>query len=321
MGFKENKKLLILIPAFNEESVVADTIKSLPSSIGGVDIVEVLVIDDGSKDNTVPKASQAGAKIISHSKNLGVGMALTSGIEYALNNKADILISIDADGQFSPEEIKQLISPIIKQEADFVSGNRFENGRPKNMSLIKYWGNKAMTRLINYLSDGDFKDVSCGFRAYNKEALLNLNLFGRYTYTQETFLDLRFKNLKIKQVPVSVEYFKNRKSKVAGSLLKYAWKSLNIIVRSIVYYKPLRFFGYSGIILLSIGFAFIVFLFGHKILVGDYTPYKAFGFIGASFSLFGLLMILVGLVTDILDKIRRTQEKILYYEKKDHFGG
>ncbi len=189
------------------------------------------------------------------------------------------------------------------------------------MSLIKYWGNKATTRLINYLSNGDFKDVSCGFRAYNKEALLNLNLFGRYTYTQETFLDLRFKNLKIKQVPVSVKYFKNRKSKVAGNLLKYTWKSLNIIVRSIVYYKPLRFFGYPGIVLLLIGFVFIVFLLGHKILAGDYTPYKAFGFIGASFSLFGLLMILVGLVADIMDKIRRTQERILYYEKKREYFG
>jgi len=190
-------KLIILIPAFNEEVKIKEVIDKLPRNINGVDEINCVVIDDGSSDNTSNVAREAGAVIIKHAHNQGVGSAFISGIEYSLKNNADMVINIDADNQFEPDEIPKLIKPILEKQADFVSGNRFLNGRPNNMPLIKYWGNKAMNKLISYIAGHKYNDVSCGFRAYSREALFNLNPFGKFTYTQETFLTLSFKGLRI----------------------------------------------------------------------------------------------------------------------------
>ena len=139
---------------------------------------------------------------------------------------------------------------------------------------------------------------------------------GLFWLIAHVFLDLYFKGIRIIQIPISVKYFKDRKSKVAGNLFSYAYKTFNIIVRSIVYYKPLRFFGYPGMFLLSLGLFFVIFLLGHKIFIGSFSPYKAYGFIGGGLMTFGLIVILMGLVSDIIDKVRQTQDKILYYAKK-----
>jgi len=221
-------KLCILIPAFNEEQTIADVIGRIPNSIENVDDIFILVVDDGSSDRTVELAKSAGAVVISHSHNKGVGGAFATGLNTALELGADIMVNIDADGQFSPDEIPFLIAPIIANEADFVAGNRFttQNGKlvkPPKMSALKFWGNKQMSRLISMLSGQHFDDVSCGFRAYSKEAMMQLNLTGKFTYTQETFLDLANKELVIKSVPVHVR----------GSLGLLAISGITCIERSI----------------------------------------------------------------------------------------
>ncbi len=319
MTKEKDTKLLVIIPAYNEEKTIQDVISKIPKQINGINKINCLVIDDGSTDNTAQIAKNCGAIVIKHHKNEGVGTVLSNGFKYALKNKYDIITNIDADNQFNPKEIKELITPIIEKKADFVVGNRFKNGKPKNMSTIKYWGNNLMSRLISNLIGENFQDVSCGFRAYNKKALLHLNLFGRFTYTQEMFLNLKFKNLNIKQIPIGVQYFKERQSKIAGNIFKYTWNTLNIIIRSFVYYKPLRFFGYPGIFFLIMGFFFFTFLIIHKIITKQYTPYKIFGFFGGALFVLGIILILFGLVADILDKIRRNQEEILYLEKRKNY--
>jgi glycosyltransferase involved in cell wall biosynthesis len=312
-------KLVIIIPAYNEEEHIEQTIRSLPRAIPGVSMVEILVIDDGSRDETANKAAAAGAIVVKHLRNKGLGRALATGIKEALARRADMVVNIDADGQFDPTEIAKLIESLNSGSADFASGNRFLNGRPAHMPLIKYWGNKAMTALINYLTKEKFHDVSCGFRAYSREALLNLNLFGRFTYTQESFIDLAFKRINIAEVPVSVKYFPDRESKIAKNLFVYALKTLSIIIRSIVNYQPLKFFAYPGFIFILLGLIFIGYLLVHKYATGMYSPYKAYGFIGAGLGIFGALLVAVGLFADTIDRIRINQEKILYYEKKrDH---
>lgn len=303
---------MILIPAYNEEDNISRVIDSIPKNISGVEKVEIVVIDDGSGDKTSELAKVSGAKVLRHNTNQGVGAALASGIDYARQQKFDLMVNIDADGQFDSNQIFDLIKPIQRGQADFVSGSRFFGKKPEKMSLSKYWGNKLMSKFVSALTGEKFRDVSCGFRAYSRETLLRLNLFGRFTYTQEMFLDIKFKNLKIKEVPIEVKYFLDRKSRVANNLFKYAWKTLVIIVRSMVYYKPLRFFALPGIFLLIFGFGFICFLLWHKIFIGSYSPFKAFGFIGGGLALFGLLMILIGLISDVIDRVRQIQEKILY---------
>jgi len=200
--------------------MIASVIKKVPKKILGIK-TEVLVVNDGSKDKTEFKAKQAGAFIINHSINRGLGQTFQTGIEKAIELDADIMVNIDADGQFNPKEISKLIAPIINKEANFVASDRFYNlesnnlVKPHNMPLIKYWGNLLMANLISFLSNQKFNDVSCGFRAYDRKTLLSLNLIGKFTYTQESFLDLATKGLRIKTVPVNVKYFTDRKSRVA----------------------------------------------------------------------------------------------------------
>ncbi len=313
-------KLVIFMPAFNEAETIAQTIKRIPTKLKNIDKIELLVVDDGSADDTADIAKKAGANVISHVTNKGLGKAFQTGLNWALDHKADILTNIDADGQFNPNDIQKLIDPILSDKADMVASNRFNQGRPTNMSKTKYWGNKQMTNLINKLSGGKFQDVSSGFRAYNREAMLHLNLLGQFTYTQEVFLDLSVKGLRIIQIPVDVKYFKQRKSRVAGNIINYALKTSMIIFRTIRDYKPLKFFGLMGASIFLLGMFCDIFLLVHYIRTSAFSPYISIGFIGAYLNTMGLGIIFLGLIADMFDRVRMTQEKILYYEKLSKYG-
>ncbi len=312
-------KLIIYMPALNEEEGIGDVIKDLPKSINGIDNINILVVDDGSTDNTAKIAKESGADVVSHNINKGVGKAFQSAVNYALDNKIDILVSIDADRQFNSKQIPEIIQPILKDNADMVTGNRFSKGMPENMPKSKYWGNKQMSRLISLISGQKFKDVSCGYRAYNKEALLRLNLFGAFTYTQETILDMVYKGLRVVEFPVDIKYFKNRKSRVAGSIINYTFRTSKIILKTLRDYKPMLFFGGMGLVNMLIGLVFEIFMFTHYFLTGKFTPYKAFGFIGLGFIIFGLLLVIVGLLADMFNRVRINQERIIYELKKGKY--
>ena len=175
-------RLLISIPAYNEEKTIADVIKSIPSHIEGVDSIEILVINDGSSDATREHALSAGTRVISHAENLGLSRTFQKGVHEALIRHVDIMVNIDADGQFDGQDIPRLINPIIKNEADFVAASRFiDKSLVPTMPKLKRWGNKKVSQLISFIAGRKFYDVSCGFRAYSKEALLHLNLFGKYS--------------------------------------------------------------------------------------------------------------------------------------------
>jgi hypothetical protein len=213
-----------------------------------------------------------------------------------------------------------MIKPLLRGKADMVTGNRFENGMPENMPKTKYWGNKQMSRLISLISRQKFKDVSCGFRAYNREALMRLNLFGGFTYTQETILDMVYKGLRVIEFPVDVQYFDNRKSRVAGKIVSYAFETSKIIIRTFKDYKPMLFFGGMGFVSIGIGLIFEIFLFGHYFIAGAFSPYKSFGFIGLGFLIFGLLLVIVGLLADMFNRVRENQERIIYELKRKRYG-
>jgi glycosyltransferase involved in cell wall biosynthesis len=313
-------KLLVYIPAYNEAETIQDAIKVIPKVFEGVHTVDILVVDDGSTDGTAQLAKEVGATVISHDVNKNVGMAFRTALYYARREGYDILVSIDADRQFNANEIKDLIKPILNDEADMVLGNRFANGMPENMPKNKYWGNKQMSKFISLLTGRKFTDVSCGFRAYSREAILRLNLFGAFTYTQETILDLVQKDLRVVEHPIDVKYFKGRKSRVAGSVIKYAFRTLNIILRTLRDYKPLLFFGGSGGISFLIGLLFVIALFIHYLLSGEFSPYKFLGFIGLGFLIWGGLLFVLGLVADMLNRLRINQERILYEINKDRYS-
>jgi glycosyltransferase involved in cell wall biosynthesis len=313
-------KLIIDIPALNEEEQIGQVIASLPKNMNGIDTIEFLVVDDGSTDATTITAREAGAMVIRHPVNRGVGAAFQSAMRHALENGADLLVTVDADGQFDAAEIPMLIEPILDGQADMVVGNRFAFGIPANMPRLKYWGNQQVAKLIRTIAGQTLQDVSCGFRAYSREALLRLNIFGEFTYTHETIISLAYQGLRVAECPISVRYFQERRSRVADSVLRYAIQTSKIILRTTLDYRPLRIFGTLGSVLVGIGVLFEAFLLGHYFLTQAYSPYKALGFIGLAFIVFGMLVLIIALVADMINRMRLGQDKVLYELKKMRYG-
>jgi glycosyltransferase involved in cell wall biosynthesis len=314
-----NKTIAVLVPAYNEEQQIGQVIETMPDFVD-----HVLIVDDGSTDKTAEIAEKYGARAITHKKNMGVGAAFNSGVKAILDmDEVDIMVNIDADGQFNPEDISNLVIPIIEKKADFVTASRFidKDYHPK-MSKVKFWGNQFMSRFISRLTKHKFYDVSCGFRAYSKETLQRLNLFGDFTYTQETFIDLAFKNMAILEIPVHVKGKREHgKSKVAANLFRYGIQTLKIIIRTFRDYKPFRLFGYLSLITFLIGLGFAIFLGIHYLQVGAFTPHKWAGFTAGFFWVVTLLFLLIGFVMDMFARMRHNQEEILFQLKKNGGNG
>lgn len=313
-----SKRLLVSIPCFNEEQTIGILIKEIPVSITGIDAVDILVVDDGSKDQTAECARSNGAQVISHATNLGVGSTFQTAVGYAVKHKYDLMINIDGDRQFNPKDISKLADPILRGEADMATASRFidKNIIPK-MPVVKLFGNHMMSFLLSKLLGMHFHDVSCGFRCYSREALLRINLHGAFTYTQEIFLDLCYKKLKITEIPISVVYFADRKSRVAGSIIKYAINTSKIIFRGYRDYYPLRFFWSISAIIFIPALAFASLFFGHFILTGKFTGYLFAGFTSGFLFILSVVFFVLGIVTDMLDRIRANQDRVLYLLKKN----
>jgi glycosyltransferase involved in cell wall biosynthesis len=312
-------KLIIYMPALNEEDNIQKVIASLPRALDKIDSIQYLVIDDGSIDNTAALAQSCGAQVISHRNNRGVGAAFHSAVQFALEHNADILVGMDADGQFDPADIPAMIEPILAHKAEMSVGNRFASGMPVYMPRAKYWGNNRIAQLINFVSRQKFQDVSCGFRVYSKEALFRLNIFAEFTYTHETILSLVFQGLRVVEYPIRIKYFPNRKSRVAGSIWDYAIQTSRIILRVLLDYRPLRVFGTIGSLCLIIGGGFELFLMGYYALTHSFTPYKNTGFIGLGFIIFGVFVLLLALIADMLNRLRLNQDRLLYEFKKTRY--
>lgn len=312
------KKIIVAIPSYNEELTISSVIEKINKVQIPNMIIKIIVIDDGSTDNTKDICARHGVDVFSHQINMGVGRAFRTGLEKAIELGADYLVNIDADGQFDPSDIPRLIDPLELNKADFVSGNRFLDSkgclsRPKNMPRNKYYGNIFMSNFISLLVGKKYSDVSCGFRAYSSKAMITLNLTGRFTYTQETFIDLSFKELAIVMIPVKVKYFPSRKSLISSNLFLYGFKTFKIIIRSFRDYKPLIFFVSISFPLLFIGLLCAIFILVYYILYSHFSPYKFVAYISVySLSLTFILWI-TGLLADMFVRVRLNQEKILYY--------
>ena len=307
--------IAVVIPAYNERKHIKGVIESIPDFVD-----KIVVIDDGSSDETGQIAKEAGAFVIRHELNRGVGAALHSGIEYVLREDYDIMVNVDGDEQFSTSDIIHLIEPIINDETDFVTASRFADPKliPK-MPIVKRWGNRMMSRLVNYLTQTSFSDVSCGFRAYSKETLLKLNLSGNFTYTHETFLDLVFKHTRIMEVPVKVVYYEGRKSRISKNVIWYAFRALSIILRTYRDYKPLKFFWLTASFFFLVSLFFFSVIVIHYIRSGFFTGHIWAGFVGAFFFMIGVFFFAMGIHGDMYARIRENQEKILLRIKRTEY--
>ncbi len=313
-------KLIVTIPAQNEAKTIGDVVRAVPRDIPGIDQVEVLVCNDGSTDATAELAEEAGATVIDIHGRPGLGRVFRTGFERAMRRGADIIVNIDGDGQFNADDIRHLIQPILNDEADFVTCSRFKDpALHPTMPGVKFWGNKVVTNIINWVCGGtDFSDVSCGFRAFNREAMYRMTLFGRYTYTQECFIDLFSKGVRIAEVPLRVRGVREHgKSRVANSILKYATNSLPIIIRAMRDIQPLKFFGGIAGLFFVIGAVSGLFLTGWYLTNNFKTsPFSSVIYISGASVILSCIFGVLALLADMMGRHRKISEEMLYLARR-----
>lgn len=234
-------KLVIQIPCFNEESSLPVTLDALPRHIAGIDEIEVLIIDDGSTDKTVEIAKQRGVtRIASHLSNAGLARTFITGINASLEAGADIIVNTDADNQYNAHDIEKLIAPILNKEADIVIGTR-PVSTIKHFSLLKKILQKTGSWVMRLLSSTDVEDAPSGFRAFSRDAAVQMNVFDNYTYTLETIIQARAKGLRLACVPIKVNP-ELRRSRLVKNMFDYIRRSVFTMLRMFVIYRPFRFF-------------------------------------------------------------------------------
>jgi glycosyltransferase involved in cell wall biosynthesis len=303
-------KLIIQIPCYNEAQTLPIALADLPREVEGFDTVEWLVIDDGSKDNTVAVAREHGVDhIVSHTKNQGLARGFMTGLHACLDLGADVIVNTDADNQYNASDIPVLVKPIIDNEADFVVGARpIEN--IGHFSPAKKLLQKLGSWVVRKVSATDIPDAPSGFRAFSRDSAMRLIVFSDYTYTLETIIQAGQKNMAITSVPVRVNK-DLRPSRLLKSIPSYIQRSIMTIVRIFVIYKPFRFFFTIGSILFILGS-----LIGLRFLYFYFTAGSA-GHIqslilAAVLLVSGFQTILVAFLADVLAANRKMLEDIKY---------
>lgn len=245
-------KLIIQIPCLNEEETLPQALADLPRDVEGFDVVEWLIIDDGSTDQTAKVAKEYGVDhIVRHTKNQGLAKGFMSGLSACLQLGADVIVNTDADNQYCAKDIPALTRPVLDQEADIVIGARSIEAID-HFSPLKKFLQSLGSWVVRIASRTTIPDAPSGFRAFSREAAMRLNVFNEYTYTLETIIQAGQKNMAITSVPVRVNE-DQRPSRLVKSIPSYVKRSIGTILRIFIVYKPFQFFMTIGGILFGLG--------------------------------------------------------------------
>ena len=307
-------KLIIQIPCLNEELTLPETLKDLPKSTIGIDSIEVLVIDDGSTDRTVEVAKEHGVHhVLSLTNNKGLAKAFIYGINHALHLRADIIVNTDADNQYFGGDITKLIQPILSKRADIVIGNR-QVETIRHFSPLKILLQKLGSWTVRQLSGTTIPDATSGFRAYSKEAALQMNVISDFTYTVETIISAGNKNLAIEHIPVRTNE-KLRESRLFPSIQVYLRRTLVTMLKVYSMYRPLKVFTIAGGIALLVGFMigcrYLFFFFQ-----GQTEGHIQSLILSAIMLTVGFQMIMMGIAAELIAVNRQLLEDIQLRIKK-----
>ena len=308
-------KLVVTIPAYNEQATIGKVIREIPEKIAGIDSIEILVIDDGSADSTVKEAKNAGAKVIRNMKNCGLAFTFSRGMKTALEMGAGIIVNTDADFQYNQAQIPLLVKPVIEGSAEIVLGSRFA-GNIEYMPFQNKLGNLAVSFIMRGITGLPLTDTQTGFRAFSREAALRINVFSDYTYTQETILEAYEKKISMVEVPVD---FRKRegKSRLISNIFSYAKRVGLTIMVAYLNYRPLRVFFSLGALLCVAGFVFGFRVIVHFLNTGMVSPYIPSALVSALLLILGFEAIVLGLLAELIKRNRKVQEELLYLQKKN----
>ena len=305
-------KLIIQIPCLNEAATLPATIADLPRAVPGVDVIETLVIDDGSRDGTSDVARACGVDhIVRLRRNKGLAAAFVAGIDASLKQGADFIVNTDADNQYSASDIPRLLQPLLSGEADIVIGDR-------NIAELRHmsWRKRQLQRLgswvVRQVSSTSVPDTTSGFRAYTREAALRMTIVSEFSYTLESIIQAGKKRMAIAHVPIATNP-RTRESRLFDSIFSYIKRSSATIVRIYAMYEPLKVFSYIGLALFSAGLLLALrFLYSYLTEFTGGGRYIQSLILAAVLMIVGFQVVMIGLLADVISANRKLLEDLVY---------
>lgn len=307
-------KLIVQIPCFNEEKTLPLVLKTIPKKIKGIDEIEILIIDDGSKDKTSQVARKHGVHhIVKHTQNKGLALSFADGIHTALLKGADIIVNTDADNQYPQKDIPKLIEPILKGKAEIVIADR-QTSKIAHFSPLKKFLQKVGSGMVRKLSGTQVPDAVSGFRAYSRHAAMQLNIVTDFSYVIETIIQAQYKRLAIASISVSTNA-PTRKSRLFKNMFQHIRHSSATMIRIYTMYRPLTVFVAVGVSLAIIG-SIAGFRFLYFFLIGQGNGHIQSLIFAAVFIMVGFQICMTGLVADLIGINRKLAENILNKMKR-----
>jgi glycosyltransferase involved in cell wall biosynthesis len=302
-------KLIIQIPCFNEEHTLTATFNDIPKKIDGVDQVEILIIDDGSTDNTIEVAKALGVDhIVINKNNRGLARTFRTGLNECLKLGADIIVNTDGDNQYAGWDIPKLIQPILDGKADLVVGDR-NTAKVAHFSPFKKLLQRLGSYVVKTLSGVQVPDAVSGFRAYSRDAALQLNIVSPFSYTIEALIQAGKKHMAVTSVPVETNE-KTRESRLFSSIPKFIERQLTTIIRMYAMYQPLKVFFFIGLTLSILG-AIPIIRFLYFYFTGDGEGHLQSLVLGGVLTILGFISFLIALLADLMNFNRQLIEQTL----------
>jgi glycosyltransferase involved in cell wall biosynthesis len=315
--------LAVYLPAFNEAQTIGALLDAIPSAIPGITALKKIVVDDGSTDATAEVARAHGAQVVRHERNRGTGRAFMSGVEAALAGGADIIVSMDADGQFASADIAKLVAPIVNGDTDVALCSRFgpDSQLTGRMPAVKRFGNWMLCRIISVTAGQRFTDVSCGFRAFTRDAALHVDIHSEFEYIHESLLTWRRHGQRVVEVALPVRAERTiGESRVMSNVAHYTLRAAPVLVGAIRDYSPLKFFGTLALLAFVTSMAIGGGVFVHWLRTGQTIPYTQFITVAVGGTILAVVLGAVALLADLIARLKFQVEELLYNSRRSRRG-
>lgn len=309
-------KLFVQIPCLNEEETLPIVLAGIPREIEGIDSIEILVIDDGSKDRTGEIAREAGAHVIRHARPMGLAQSFRDGVEYALANGADIVVNTDGDNQYPQERIGDLVQPILRGEAEIVIGDR-QTHKIEHFSAFKKTMQRFGSWVVNKAAGTDLPDAASGFRAYSRYSLYRLNIVTQFSYCMETIIQAGNKRLAVASVEIDTNP-KTRESRLFSNMFEHMLKSGQAILKSYIMFKPWTIFAVLATVFALVGL-YPFARYAVLLAIGDQGNHFQSLMLGTLLLIGSLLSVALGVLSDLLRTNRILHEQVLEHAKRERF--